>query len=115
MTALSSFQIYCLDIIKIAKLLTREMSRAPVNNCFFFFSYKTVFFKNDNWRVYGVFWNKCFYLECWSNRTRNYQTSIGHNYAPKNIAPKNIQLTLHWHIYVCFQHGIFLSVFVYKH
>ena len=33
------------------------MSRALVNNCFFFFvffSYQTVFFKNDNWWVYGV-------------------------------------------------------------
>ena len=28
------------------------MSRAQVNNCFF--PYPTVFFKNDNWRVYGV-------------------------------------------------------------
>ena len=34
MTVLSSFRIYCLDIIKMAKLLTREMSHAPVNNCF---------------------------------------------------------------------------------
>ena len=57
MTALSSFRIYCLHVIKLAPLFTREMSRAPVNNCFFFvlfFLYQTVFFKNDNWRVYGV-------------------------------------------------------------
>ena len=53
MTALSTFRIYCLHVIKLAPLFTREMSRAPVNNCFFFL-YQTVFFKNDNWRVYGV-------------------------------------------------------------
>ena len=28
------FRIYCLDVIKMSKLLTREMSRAPVINCF---------------------------------------------------------------------------------
>ena len=37
MTALSSFPIYCLDVVKMAKLFTREMSRAPVNNCFVVF------------------------------------------------------------------------------
>ena len=37
MTALSSFRIYCLDVIKMAKLLTREMLHAPVNNYFFRF------------------------------------------------------------------------------
>ena len=35
---------------KICKI-TREMSRAQVNNCYF--PYQTVF-KNDSWRVYGV-------------------------------------------------------------
>ena len=39
----------------MAKLLTREMSRAQVNNCVFFFSVADWFLKkNDNWRVYGV-------------------------------------------------------------
>ena len=55
MSVLPSFRIYCLAVIKMAKLLTREMSRAPVNNCFF--PYQTVFFTNDNWQVYGVILN----------------------------------------------------------
>ena len=44
MTALSSFRIYCLDVIKMAKLFTREISRASVNNCF---SVSDCFIQND--------------------------------------------------------------------
>ena len=53
MTALSSIRTYCLDVIKMAKILTREMSRAPVNICFFrirLFSSKII-----TGGVYGVF------------------------------------------------------------
>ena len=46
------FRIYCLDVIKMSKLLTREMSRAPVNNCFC--RIRLFSSKNDNLRVYGV-------------------------------------------------------------
>ena len=48
-TALSYFRFYCLDVIKMTKLLT---PRAQVNNCFF--PYQTVYFKNDKWREYGM-------------------------------------------------------------
>ena len=43
MTALSSLRIYCLDVIKMAKLFTREISHASVN-CF---SVSDCFIQND--------------------------------------------------------------------
>ena len=46
-------RIYCLDVIKTANLLNM-LNVACSSKQLFFFPYQTVFFKNDNWRVYGV-------------------------------------------------------------
>ena len=55
MIALSSFRIYCSDVIKTAKLLnTRNVAYSSKQ---LFFPYQIVFIKNDNWQVYGVKYN----------------------------------------------------------